>query len=65
MKKKRLNLPKLSLSKEIISSLSQEKITGGATINTCYKTCIYNCQPPTLRQLSCICPVTTDLCPVN
>ncbi|RBL88073.1 class I lanthipeptide [Chitinophaga flava] len=31
MKKKKMNLPKLALNKEVISSLSQEKIAGGAS----------------------------------
>ncbi|MBC9933527.1 class I lanthipeptide [Chitinophaga qingshengii] len=45
MKKKKLHLPKLSLSKEVISNLSQERIVGGATVRefTCIQTCRNTC----------------------
>ncbi|MBC9910303.1 hypothetical protein [Chitinophaga varians] len=58
MKKKKVNLPRLALQKEVISYLSQEKITGGAP--TIIRTCTGSCQPsidctqPTLRGNSCI-----------
>jgi hypothetical protein len=73
MKKKKVNLAKLSLNKEVISHLSQEKVTGGATANTCYKTClqsclcsVFDCQPQTQVKVSClmVCGVT-ELCPVE
>lgn len=55
MKKKKLNLPKLYLNKEVISSLSQEKIVGGATVReqTCFQTCF----------VSCFCSLREDGCP--
>ncbi|NML39143.1 hypothetical protein HHL17_18220 [Chitinophaga sp. G-6-1-13] len=73
MKKRKLNLAKLSLNKEVISSLSQEKVTGGATANTCFKTCVqsclcsvFDCQPQTQIRLSCLvlCQPSA-LCPVE
>lgn len=62
MKKKKVNLPKLALNKEVISDLSQEKITGGAPtrVVSCIRTCIltvYDCPIPTLEGHSCV-----DLC---
>ena len=62
MKKKKVNLAKLSLNKEVISDLSQEKITGGAPtlIATCFATCVhtrFDCPVPTLKGHSCV-----DLC---
>lgn len=61
MKKKKVNLSKLSLNKEVISHLSQEKITGGAPtrIMTCLGTCntVFDCPMPTLKGHSCV-----DLC---
>ncbi|NML39142.1 hypothetical protein HHL17_18215 [Chitinophaga sp. G-6-1-13] len=64
MKKKKVNLPKLSLNKEVISDLSQDKIVGGvATIReqTCLRTCGGSCLCSVL--IECItqavsCPVT-------
>ncbi|MBC9933533.1 class I lanthipeptide [Chitinophaga qingshengii] len=69
MKKKRLHLPKLSLSKEIISSLSQEKVTGGITVTrviSCAPTCTLACQE-SQQGVSCIevCPVTAQFCRKN
>ncbi|MBC9910300.1 class I lanthipeptide [Chitinophaga varians] len=64
MKKKRLNLPKLSLNKEVISELSQDKIVGGAVTileQTCRRTCGASCLCSLL--IKCVtqdvsCPVT-------
>lgn len=61
MKKRKLNLPKLSLNKEVISSLSQGKITGGAgtQLQTCFGTChgtLIDCPGPTVRGTSCVIP---------
>lgn len=46
MKKKKLNLSKLSLNKEVISHLSQEKMLGGAATvleQTCRRSCFTSC----------------------
>ncbi|NML39141.1 hypothetical protein HHL17_18210 [Chitinophaga sp. G-6-1-13] len=68
MKKKKVNLPKLSLNKEVISYLSQEKITGG--VPSRYRTCIggctetvFTCTIPTYQDLSCVvaCEPETNL----
>jgi len=58
MKKRKLNLPKLFLNKEIISSLSQEKIAGGmsAPLVTCLETCVLTCgcQISMNDEISCV-----------
>ncbi|MBC9910302.1 class I lanthipeptide [Chitinophaga varians] len=64
MKKKKVNLPKLSLNKEVISDLSQDKIVGGAVTireQTCLRSCAASCLCSVL--IECItqavsCPVT-------
>ncbi|QJB31115.1 class I lanthipeptide [Chitinophaga oryzae] len=65
MKKKKLNLPKLSLNKEVIGQLSQDKIMGGATVleNTCRRSCFQSCITCFVTCLNCVtldvsCPVT-------
>lgn len=52
MKKKKLHLPKLTLHKDVISDLSQEKMVGGATmpLETCGYTCGASCW---CTQLNC------------
>ncbi|MGN7820501.1 hypothetical protein HGH92_06005 [Chitinophaga varians] len=52
MKKKKVNLAKLSLNKEVISNLSQKKITGGATYNGGFCS-VVGCQPQTQPLVSC------------
>ncbi|WP_206156081.1 class I lanthipeptide [Chitinophaga fulva] len=53
MKKKKVNLSKLFLNKEVIGSLSQEKIVGGATVleQTCRQSCFGSCL---CTQINCL-----------
>ncbi|MBC9933522.1 class I lanthipeptide [Chitinophaga qingshengii] len=49
MKKRKLNLSKLTLNKDVISSLTQEKILGGATVEqTCRRSCNGSCLCPSV-----------------
>ncbi|NLR68464.1 hypothetical protein HGH92_29430 [Chitinophaga varians] len=64
MKKKKVNLSKLSLNKEVISDLSQDKIVGGAITvreQTCLKTCFASCFCSILD----VCQTQDVSCPVT
>ncbi|MBC9933525.1 hypothetical protein [Chitinophaga qingshengii] len=75
MKKKKLNLPQLTLNKAVISNLSQDRITGGASspritcfetcVQTCLETCQFGCSVSEVSQMgtSCAGCNTTMICP--
>nr|WP_295876734.1 class I lanthipeptide [uncultured Chitinophaga sp.] len=76
MKKKKLNLSKLTLNKEVIGNLSQEKITGGVSsprltcnltcLRTCLQTCLDSCFCTEISQFQASCETgcnTTAICP--
>ncbi|MBC9933523.1 class I lanthipeptide [Chitinophaga qingshengii] len=57
MKKKKLNLSKLFLNKDVISHLSQEKILGGAATvleQTCRRSCYASCIACVTKDVSCV-----------
>lgn len=71
MKRKKLNLAKLKLNKEVISDLSQEKIVGGATMpwETCGQTCQascfctqFNCPSRDPNGITCVLTCVTTVC---
>ncbi|QJB31114.1 class I lanthipeptide [Chitinophaga oryzae] len=72
MKKKKVNLSKLTLNKEVIGNLSQEKITGGISsprltcLRTCLQTCLDSCFCTEISQFQNSCETgcnTTVICP--
>ncbi|SKA48195.1 hypothetical protein SAMN04488128_11037 [Chitinophaga eiseniae] len=72
MKKRKLTIPKLFLHKAVISDLSQQKITGGATLpwETCGQTICqascqctqFNCPSRDPNGVTCVLTCITTVC---